>query len=94
MEWLVGIAIVVAAFWLGSGAIIRKAKRQQEDNSGRVLDEWFDGRDQVIVTRGPSTLSAESILAGANERGYKLISSERMGYPRQSNQQMVFEKNP
>lgn len=92
MEWLLGIVVVVALLWFGMGAVIKAAKRQQESDPGSVLNEWFDGREQVIVKQSPSTLSADDILAGANERGYRLLSAERMAYPNNNSQQMVFEK--
>lgn len=92
MEWVLVIVAVVALLWFGMGAVINAAKRQQEADPDRVLNEWFDGREQVIVKQGPSTLSAEAILSGANDRGYRLISAERMAYPNNNAQQMVFER--
>lgn len=92
MEWVLVIVAVVALLWFGMGAVINAAKRQQEADPDRVLNEWFDGREQVIVKQSPSTLSAEAILSGANDRGYRLISAERMAYPNNNAQQMVFEK--
>lgn len=92
MEFVIIIAVAVAVFWLLSGAVIGKARRVQEQNPDEYLDRWFDGRDQVIVEQGPGTLTAEAVLAGGNERGYRLISSERIAYPKNNFTRMIFDR--
>lgn len=92
MEWLIIGAVVVIGFMVVSSKLIGAAKGQQDADPDKYLDEWFDGRDQVIVKQGPTTLSSEAILAGGNARGYRLVSSDRMPYPHNNSTEMIFEK--
>jgi hypothetical protein len=93
MEWLIVAAVVLAIFWVAAKSLIGAARKQQEANADTVLDGWFDGRPQVFVEQGPTTMSEERILEGANVRAYRLVSSERLKYPKQAYQKMLFEKS-
>jgi hypothetical protein len=83
---------VVAAFWFASGKLISAAKEQQEGNADELLDGWFDGREQVFVEHGPSSMSQDRLLEGANARGYKLVQTEKLPYPKQAFSKMLFER--
>lgn len=92
MEWIIGAIVLVVLFFVVTGQIIGKAKSVQESDPDKFLDEWFNGRDQVIVDQAAHTLSADAILAGGNDRGYRLISSEQRAYPNTGQTRMIFEK--
>lgn len=93
MEWvfLIGGLLVVAAV-VFMNWVIKTAREHQQSNPQAFLDQWFDGREQVIVTQDQNTLSEDAILAGANERGYRLVSASQLPYPRAGSQKMIFEK--
>jgi hypothetical protein len=88
MEWIIIAVVIFAAFWIGSNKIIGAAKQQQEENADTLLDDWFDGRDQVFVEHGPSSMAETLLLEGANARGYRLVQP----YPKQAYSKMLFEK--
>lgn len=93
MEWLIAIAVIVGLFYLVTGGITGAARKAQEADPDRFLDEWFDGRQQVIVERAPHMLEPDVILAGANDRGYRCVSTEQMAYPKTNFSRMLFEKS-
>lgn len=65
-----------------------------EDEAGdadTTLNRLFDGREQVLVNVGRDTLlRPDVVLAGANERGYTLTSTETATH----HQAMVFTRKP
>lgn len=92
MEWLLLGGALLAMFLIASNMAISKAKQVQVENSDTLLDGWFDGSPQVSVEQGPTTLDADTIVAGASTRGYRLVSSTAKPYPKQQYRDMLFEK--
>lgn len=88
---VIGFFIAVGlAGWLAFGlsaADSRKQKRDEE-NADAILDCVFDGSRTVVHTPADSKLTFETLVRGADERGYRLLSSEGDGLVRKH----VFEK--
>lgn len=93
MEWLIVLVVIAGLFYLVTGGITGAARKAQEADPDKFLDEWFDGREQVIVERAPHMLAPDVILAGANDRGYRCMSTEQMPYPKSNFTRMLFEKD-
>jgi hypothetical protein len=51
-----------------------REQKKAEANAPRLLDDAFDGSDTVTVTVNMSTMKYETVVVGAKERGYKLLS--------------------
>lgn len=64
-------------FWAAIGMFAhddKKAARLEQD-PGPVLDQLFDGSDQVVYQPGTRwSLSTPTLIAGANAHGYRLVS--------------------
>lgn len=85
MELLVAVVVllVLGAVLIGGlgflGAIgllgrEEKAQKRAEENAPVLLDEAFDGRDDVVYKAGPGTLKVETVVLGAKARGYRLLN--------------------
>lgn len=90
MELLIGIIVFAIVAWfavtlfagLGAVAVVGKdAKRSEaaEANSKELLDELFDGRANVSY-RLAGGMKEETVLNGAAERGYTLVSTTSNKY--------------
>lgn len=53
------------------GSTFRKQKKA-EANSEQILDRTFDGRSNVTVELGLATLKYDTVINGAEARGYAL----------------------
>lgn len=69
------ILIAVAAFGILGFVVLGATSRKQknaEANSESILDRTFDGRENVTVDLGLATLKYETVINGAEKRGYTL----------------------
>lgn len=87
------IAVVGIGFLLLFVIVMGGTKTQREEameTKDAQLDALFDGRPQVMFSVTMVSLPADEVLAGAHERGYRLISDQKSTYgPRE----LVFEAN-
>lgn len=75
MAVLLVVFIAVALVGVLAFALLGRAdrmRRKAEANSETVLDEAFDGRPDVTFTVNLTTLKPETVIAGAETRGYTL----------------------
>lgn len=74
-------------------AVIVSAGRQQKRAEGQapeLLDDLFDGDDQVVFRETYVSLSSDTVIAGAKSRGYRVADiSTRDG----NLSTIVFEKD-
>lgn len=83
---------VLVLFFAVTSTVIDRARKQQTNDPDGTLDGWFDGRRQVVVTVSKTTLGEDTVLEGANARGYRLTSTESLPYPRSGQTKMVFDQ--
>lgn len=94
MEFIIFVLIGgVAVFFFLCFATFGKMssnRREAADNAPRILDEAFDGRDDVVVKVTMSSLPYETYVLGAKERGYRLASETSEG--RYGLKTLIFER--
>lgn len=75
---LILVAATFVAAWLGFGLFVtgEKQTKRDEARAGEILDEVFDGRRTVVHTPTTSKLRFETLVEGADARGYRLAYSE------------------
>lgn len=81
---LIIIAVLILIFapfvaaWLGFGLFVSGEKQTARDEAraDEILDEFFDGRRTVVHTPSVSKLKFETLVSGADARGYKLTHTE------------------
>ena len=72
---IVLVLVALVAFGLLGAIILTSTSRAQakaERNAEELLDSAFDGRDAVTYTVNMRTLKYETVVAGAERRGYRL----------------------
>lgn len=79
------VLIVLFVMLIGIAGIVlltsaSKAQRKAENSSERILDETFDGRDHVTYTVNMRSLKYGTVVSGARERGYTLVSQDNNQY--------------
>lgn len=96
MLLIIGIAVLVLGFfgvifWIAVGwnASIERKQKSAEARAGQILDETFDGREDVTFQINWTTLKYETVILGAKQRGYAL--SHQAGDPNGA-MTLVFEK--
>lgn len=96
MLLVIGIAVLVLGFfgvifWVSLGLIASTERKQKaaEARAPEILDETFDGREDVTFQINWTTLKYETVILGAKERGYAL--SHQAGDPKGA-MTLVFEK--
>lgn len=65
-------ALGVLGFFVLGG--VGRARRKAEADSEHILDAAFDGTPDVTFTVNMTTLSPETVVAGARERGYEMTN--------------------
>jgi len=73
---LIGVIVIPAFAFIGAlGLMGREEKKRKEAiaNAPTLLAEAFSGESAVYKT-GPDTLPYETVVTGAIERGYRLVS--------------------
>ncbi|RKT33677.1 hypothetical protein DEU34_2281 [Microbacterium sp. AG1240] len=60
---------LIGFFVLGSTS---RARRKAEESADTLLDEAFDGRPSVTYKVNMTTMKYETIVSGAEARGYRL----------------------
>ena len=55
-------------------------QKKAEANAEQILDDAFDGRDDVVFTVNMTTIKYETAVLGAKARGYKLTHTESNQY--------------
>jgi len=78
-------------FWIAVGwnASIERKAEVRGGRSAQILDETFDGREDVTFQINWTTLKYETVILGAKERGYVL--THQAGDPNGA-MTLVFEK--
>lgn len=66
----------------------RKQKKAEAD-APALLDKTFDGSDTVTVAVNMTTMKYETVVVGAKQRGYKLLSQADNKYGPRT---LLFEK--
>lgn len=87
---LVVVVLVIGVFWLVVIAGVFKVESDQnkaERNAVQILDTTFNGRPNVTFTPHMRTLKYETVIIGAQERGYKLTHQTGSQYG-----PLIFEK--
>ncbi len=64
------VAIVGTA---GLGALERRSRAQAEARADEILDAAFEGQDEVVFKVNFETPALETVLVGAQRRGYDLV---------------------
>ena len=70
---LAGLALfgVFGFALLGS---VDKGQKKAYENAAQILDDAFDGRENVVFKIHMQTLKYEDIILGAKERGYRVAN--------------------
>lgn len=66
-----------------------RKQKKAEANAPALLDQAFDGRDTVTVSVNMTTMKYDTVIVGAKERGYKLLSQADNQYGPHT---LIFEK--
>ncbi|MGO2360654.1 MAG: hypothetical protein ACTH6N_05935 [Brachybacterium tyrofermentans] len=85
------IAGVCLAGWLAIALIIGTSRAQKKAlaNAPAILDEAFDGQDDVVFKINMESLPFEDVVLGAKKRGYKLASQSK---DTEHSQTLIFER--
>lgn len=86
------VLIALAAFgFFGFLLLWRTEARQKksEKNAEQILDEAFDGREDVTFTINFTTLKYGDVVTGAKQRGYRLAHQAENQYGPHT---LIFEK--
>lgn len=89
------IAVILAAFViLGVVGIVVLTKtggdqKKAEANAGAILDAAFNGQPDVTFSLNMRTLKYETVMAGARQRGYRLVDKAENQYGPHT---LIFEK--
>lgn len=73
---IVVVLIALAIFGVLGFAMlggVSSTQKKTQANAEQILDEAFDGRDDVTFTINSVSVKYETVLAGAKQRGYKLV---------------------
>lgn len=86
--------IVIGLMVFGAFAMILisstgRAQKKAEADAPKTLDSTFDGSETVTVAVNMSTMKYETVIVGAKERGYKLLSQADNQYGPHT---LIFEK--
>ncbi|WP_114906493.1 hypothetical protein [Ornithinimicrobium murale] len=78
MTTILGVLVLLAlgVFVLGGLALLlitERSGRKAEENAPALLDRAFDGLPQVTYKVNMKTPSYETVLRGAEARGYRLV---------------------
>jgi hypothetical protein len=66
-------ALAVFVFVVYTGVLKTSGdQKKAEKNADAILDQAFDGRDDVTFKLHMRTLKYETVIGGAKKRGYKL----------------------
>jgi hypothetical protein len=68
---------------------MNSTQKKAEANADQILDEAFDGRNDVTFTINAVSVKYETVLAGAKQRGYKLVHQADNQY---GPSKLVFER--
>lgn len=85
MGFLIGLVVVVifggvivyAVAGLAGGGLffwLERSRAKAEENAPAILDEAFDGSQDVVFKVNMETPSFETVVLGAKKRGYRLAS--------------------
>lgn len=88
-----GILIAALAVPLAIGSLSRdeKARAAAEANGEAILGTAFDGRDGVVFEVTPRSLPYGTVILGATQRGYTLLS-ETTDSPSGDRKTLVFTR--
>lgn len=91
---VVGVVILPIVGSLFGGGLFflgERTGRKAEENAPAILDEAFDGREDVVFKVNMETPSYETVVLGAKQRGYRL-SSESNDTASGVAKTLIFEK--
>lgn len=72
---IVVVGLVVAgALGIGLFSYGERARAKAEDRAPAILDSVFDGSDDVVYKVNMESVSYETAVLGAKERGYRLVA--------------------
>lgn len=73
---LVGIVAIALVGWLIFGVAMKVGRDQSkaERNSDKILNDVFNGSDDVAFALHMRTLKYDTVIVGAKQRGYRLAS--------------------
>lgn len=98
MGFLIFIVVLVIggmifAAWAGFGLFLygNRTRKKAEANAPAILDKAFDGRSDVVFKVNLETPSYETVVIGAKQRGYRLVS-ETNNTPSGEAKTLIFEK--
>lgn len=85
------IASICLAGWLAIALIVSSSRAQKKAlaDAPAILDEAFDGRDDVIFKVNMMSLPFEDVVLGAKSRGYRLTSQSK---DTEHSQTLIFER--
>jgi len=76
---LFGLALFGVMGFLLLGTVSRGAKRS-ERHAEQILDQAFDGREDVSFPINMQSVKHETVIVGAKARGYKLVHESSNQY--------------
>lgn len=71
---IVGGMMIAGFFGFGLFAYGEHARAKAEERAPAILDAAFDGRENVVYKVNMESVSFETAVLGAKERGYRLLS--------------------
>ena len=83
--------VMLFPFLVGGVALMaRNGEKNAKANAPDILDDSFDGRDDVVFKISMASLPFEDVVIGAKERGYRLASQS--SDDRWGGKTLVFER--
>lgn len=89
---LIFVLVIIGIFvFVVFGGVLKTESDQKkaESHAGVILDAAFDGRPNVTFNTSMRSLKYETVILGAQERGYKLTHQANGQYGA-----LLFEKTP
>lgn len=88
---IVGLIVIGVISFLGFVILAgtERSQKKAEANAGEILARTFDGTAHVTFPMNLATLKYGTVVTGAAERGYKLVSQAGNQY---GPTELVFEK--
>lgn len=87
----VGGLLIAGFLGFGLFAYGEQARARAEKKAPAILDAAFDGRENVVYNINMESVSYETAVLGAKERGYRLLS-QTDDTPEGFSKTLIFEK--
>ena len=88
---LLVLAALIGFGWFGFALLghVDRGQKKSEANADQILDDAFDGSENVTFTINMQSVKYETVIVGAKARGYKLIHQADNQYGPHT---LIFEK--